>query len=236
MGTPTTSTMPPRAGCVAALGRSARTAADRAATCSCPCRASPCRGCRACRGRLPDACAPWHPACRVGLATQACWVPEEWLPSRCSPEPAARDAGGWLPGELAASAPPRAGSALTLVPVSVSPATRPSSVPMRAPTSAPTATRDWPRRRSDRFTAASTIEPIALGCRRPMNPNARGWIASRPLTSSPRRRSAGLAVSVRSSSAGFTSTAPAPIPGRCATAATARAGRQPHRVDGASTL
>jgi hypothetical protein len=39
------------------------------ATCLYPYPACPSRGCRACRGRLLDAGAPWHPSYRVGLPT-----------------------------------------------------------------------------------------------------------------------------------------------------------------------
>ena len=77
-----------------------------------------------------------------------------WLPgeSLSSPEPAARDAEGWLLGGLAASTAPRPGPAATAVLVWASSTIRPRAVPMRAPSSAPTTTKSWPRRRSDRST------------------------------------------------------------------------------------
>jgi len=78
------------------------------------------------------------------------WLLEESLPS---PEPAARDGGGWLVRGLAASAAPRPGpGAATAVLVWASSTIRPRAVPMRAPSSAPTTTKSWPRRRSDRST------------------------------------------------------------------------------------
>jgi hypothetical protein len=77
--------------------------------------------------------------------------PEDPLPASRCPEPAVRDAGGWLPGGLAASAAPLPGAA-TAVLVPASSTAKPRATPMRAPSSALTMTRSWPRHRSDRAT------------------------------------------------------------------------------------
>jgi hypothetical protein len=97
------------------------------------------------------------------------WLPEESLPS---PEPAARDGGGWLAGGLAASAAPRPGPiATTAVLVWASSAMRPRAVPMRAPTSAPTTTRTWPPRRNDRSTEPPSSNTTLTTLPTPAEPN-----------------------------------------------------------------
>jgi hypothetical protein len=122
---------------------------------------------------LPPArslCAlPSRLAGRPGGAAR--WLPEESLPS---PEPAARDGGGWLLGGLAASAAPRPGpGATTAVLVWASSPIRPRAVPMRAPSNAPTTTRNWPRRRSDRSTGPPSSTTILTTLPTPAEPNLR---------------------------------------------------------------
>ena len=113
------------------------------------------------------------------------WLPEESLPF---PAPAARDAGGWLLGGLAASAAPRPGPAATAVLGWASSAIRPRVVPMRAPTSAPTTTRCWPRRRSDRSTGPPSSNTTLTTLPEPAEAKRRELDLGCPLTSSPRQR------------------------------------------------
>jgi hypothetical protein len=66
-----------------------------------------------------------------------------------TPEPAVRDAVGWLLGGLAASVAPYARPGVaTAVLVWASSRIRPRAAPMTAPSRAPTTTRTWPRRGS----------------------------------------------------------------------------------------
>jgi hypothetical protein len=100
--------------------------------------------------------------CRLsgGSGDSACRLPEASLPAARLLEPAVREAGGWLPGRLAASADPRPGAATALL-VPASCTTSPRTTPMRAPSSAPTTTRRWPRRRNGRSSGPprSNIPP-----------------------------------------------------------------------------
>jgi hypothetical protein len=159
------------------------------------------------------------------------WLPEGSLPAVRRPAPADRDAGGWLPGGLAASAAPCPGAATArLIPASSS--ATPRATPMRAPTSAPTTTRSGPRRRAtgppgQGWTYLPTLP-------RPPAPKRAHLSSSihRPV-----RRDLGSASlldnlqvervhQVRTSSNSR----------QRGTTATASTGRQPHGANGASTL
>ena len=154
--------------------------------CPCPCRDCPYRGRRARPGRLPGSCERSRAASgRSGDSAR--WFPEESLPS---PEPAVRDAVGWLFGGLAASAAPRPGPAATAVLVWAPSTIRPRAAPMTAPSRAPTTTRTWPRWRNDRSTGPPCSNTTLTTLPAPTSPNVGRWIWACPLTSSPRRRSA----------------------------------------------
>jgi hypothetical protein len=161
------------------------------------------------------------------------WLPEESLPS---PEPAARDGGGWLVGGLAARAAPRPGpGAATAVLVWASSAIRPRAVPMRAPTSAPATTRNWPRRRSDRSTGPPSSNRTLKTLPKPTEAKRRQLDLDLPadqpaVTWAPVSRPGDVQVA----KVGEERTSPNPARGGIA--ATARAGRHPCRGGAASTL
>jgi hypothetical protein len=114
-------------------------------------------------------------------------LPGESLPS---PEPAARDAGGWLVGGLAASAAPRPGpAAATAVLVWASCTIRPRAVPIRAPSSAPATTRTWPRRRGDRSTGPPSSNTTLTTLPEPAEAKRRELELA--LSASPARRDGG---------------------------------------------
>jgi hypothetical protein len=107
-----------------------------------------------------------------------------------SPEPAARDAGGWLVGGLAASAAPRPGpAAATAVLVWASCTIRPRAVPIRAPSSAPATTRTWPRRRGDRSTGPPSSNTTLTTLPEPAEAKRRELELA--LSASPARRDGG---------------------------------------------
>jgi hypothetical protein len=138
---------------------------------------------------LPPArslCAlPSRLAGRPGGAAR--WLPGESLPS---PEPAARDGGGWLLGGLAASAAPRPGpGATTAVLVWASSLIRPRAVPIRAPSNAPTTTRNWPRWRSDRSTGPPSSNTTLTTLPEPAEAKRRELELA--LSASPARRDGG---------------------------------------------
>lgn len=119
---------------------------------------------------LPGLSRPPSPSlralpCRLSgrSADSARWLPEDSLPLVRFPEPAVRDAGGWLFGGLAAgAAPPARPTSATALLVWPSSTARPRATPMSAPSSAPTTTRNWPRRRSDRSTGPPSSNTVVL--------------------------------------------------------------------------
>jgi hypothetical protein len=111
------------------------------ATCLCPCQVGPDRGRRACPAACPILVCFAMPLVgsvwRLGALIAGGLVPLVRFP-----EPATRDAGGWLLGRLAASAAPRARpGAATAVLVWASSTTRPRATPMTVPSRAPTTTK-----------------------------------------------------------------------------------------------
>ena len=156
------------------------------------------------------------------------WPGAVLWPAVRRPPPAVRDAEGWLPGRLAASAAPRPGAAAALL-VAASSTASPRVTPMRAPSSAPTTTRSWPRRRSDWSTGPPNLTIPPEVAEAPCAQTCAGQLMH-PLTGFA-MTSAGLAAWTTSRSPGATRAAPIPTSRQRVISATARAGRQPCGAD-----